>query len=198
MKAVSIVVAAWAMLLGPSVACADTAVPARGKPDAADQPLAVAIPAPELLTLDQAKQRYPGRLSRVVLDYLTIMDDVVNRDKQPAIPADAWEPLGRLIDRDRFRRVGNFGVRNDWPSYAQLLTRWANSSWWKGYIWRLREVPGKDGQPSLVYLESEERSSKAHPVRDDGDYSKLASIAVYEIDANNRIVGLYVYDQRPL
>ena len=152
----------------------------------------------DLLSLEEAKERYRGALANVVLRYLTVMDRVVNKDKQPPITPADWEPLGDLVDRQKFRRVGNYGVKNDWDSYKELLTRWANGSWWKGYIWRVREVPGSAGEPSLVYMETEERSNPDHPVQDDGDYSTLASIAVYEIDENNKIVRLHVYDQRPL
>jgi hypothetical protein len=151
-----------------------------------------------LLSLGQAKQHYNGRLSKVVLEFLTVMDRVVNQPKQPTMTAAAWAPLGQLVDREKFRRVGNYGVRNDWPSYSGLLTQWSNSSWWKGYIWRLREVPDRVGRGGLVYLESEERSNRRHPVREDGDYATLASIAVYEIDGNGKITRLHVYDQRPL
>ncbi|MEO5587917.1 MAG: hypothetical protein ABIQ81_09545 [Novosphingobium sp.] len=167
------------------------------KPTAAS-PAAVAIPPRQLLTLDEAKRQPNGPLSQKVLAFLTVMDRVVNKPKQPAITAADWEPLGDLVDRQKFRRVGNFGVRNDWPSYAGLLTQWANYSWWKGRIWRLREVPAADGKSGLVYLESEERSNQKHPVADDGDYSTLASIAVYEIDRDGKITALWVYDQRPL
>lgn len=185
------VVGATATLLTPSVVHAETVAPARPTQGAE-------VTREKLLTLDEAKRQYRGPLSRRVLEFLTVMDRVVNKDKKPALTTDDWEPLGRLIDRDKFRRVGNFGVKNDWSSYSQMLTRWANSSWWKGYIWRLREVPSSAGRPGLVYLESEERSSQKHPVRVDGDYRKLASIAVYEFDSKGRIVGLHVYDQRPL
>lgn len=152
----------------------------------------------EMLTLEQAKERYDTPLTRVVLNWLTVMDSIVNRDKQPTISPADWEPLGDLADRERFRRVGNYGVKNDWESYKQLLAQWANHSWWKGYIWRVREVPGTNGDPSLVYMETEERSNASHPVNEDGDYETLASIAVYEIDGDNRISRLHVYDQRPL
>ena len=151
-----------------------------------------------LLSLEDAKRAHHGPLARIVLEFLTVMDRVVNKDKQPAITKADWEPLGALIDRKRFRRVGNYGVRNDWDSYAQLLTDWANGHWWKGYFWRIREVPASPGQPGLVYLETEERSNPTHPVRDDGDYTTLASIAVYEIDENNKISDLRVYDQQAL
>ncbi len=42
----------------------------------------------------------------------------------------------------------------NWKEYVDLLVRWANSSWWQGYIFRLREVPACEGQPGLVYLET--------------------------------------------
>jgi hypothetical protein len=148
-----------------------------------------------LLTLEEAKAHYQGPLCQRVLAFLTVMDQVVNKDKQPAITTADWAPLGQLLDRPKFRRVGNYGVRNDWDSYAELLTAWANSHWWKGYIWRMREVPAAPGQPGLVYLETEERSSPHHPVRDDGDYDTLASIAVYEIDGEGKVTDLRVYDQ---
>jgi hypothetical protein len=150
-----------------------------------------------LLNLAEAKQTYSGRLSGVVLEFLTVMDRVVNQPKEPRMTPAAWAPLGELVDQEKFRRIGNYGVRNDWPSYAGLLTMWSNSSWWKGYIWRMTEVPDQDGG-GLVYLETEERSNLQHPVREDGDYSTLASIAVYRIDANGKIIRLHVYDQRPL
>ena len=147
------------------------------------------------LSLEDARTQYRGEHAVIVLDFLEEMESVVNRPKNPAITPADWERLGQFIDRDRFRRVGNFGVRNDWNSYAELLSQWANSSWWKGYIWRLREVPAADGRPALVYLESEERSNGQHPVREDSDYQTLASIAVYEFGPDNKITALHVYDQ---
>lgn len=152
----------------------------------------------ELRSLDEVKQQPHGRLEGTVLDFLTVMDRVVNKEKQPAITVKDWEPLGDLLDRESFRRVGNYGVRNDWPSYSELLTQWANHAWWKGYILRMREVPSEDGRSGLVYLETEERSNSSHPVKEDGDYSTLASIAVYEINRDGKISSLRVYDQRPL
>jgi hypothetical protein len=151
-----------------------------------------------LLSLEQAKERYTGPLVKVVLDWLTVMDRVVNQAKQPAMTEADWEPLGDMANRAEFRRVGNYGVRNDWESYVGLLTQWANMSWWKCYIWRVREVPGSAGRPSLVYMETEERSNRDEPVTEHGAYDKLASIAVYEIDENCKITRLHVYDQRPL
>lgn len=151
-----------------------------------------------LRSLDEVKNEDHGPLPEKVLEFLTIMDSVVNRDKQPAITAEDWAPLGELVDRDKFHRVGNFGEYVSWEEYVDLLVKWANSSWWKGYIFRLREVPATQDQPALVYLESEERSSHDHPVREDGDYSTLPSIAVYQFDEEGKITALHVYDQRPL
>lgn len=151
-----------------------------------------------MLSLEQAKERFQEPLIRIVLEWLSIMDRVVNQPKQPGIPAEQWDDLGKLMDTSKFRRVGNYGVKNDWTSYQQLLTQWANHSWWKGYIWRAREVPGSGDQPSLVYMETEERSNVERPVTEGGEYQTLGSIAVYEFDANRKVTAIHVYDQRPL
>ena len=151
-----------------------------------------------LRSLAEVKKEEHGALSQKVLEFLTVMDAVVNMDKEPPITAEDWAPLGELVDRDNFHRVGNFGEQVNWPQYVDLLVRWANSSWWKGYVFRLREVPATADKPALVYLESEERANREHPVREDGDYSTLASIAVYQFDDQGKITALHVYDQRPL
>ena len=151
-----------------------------------------------LQTLQEVKSEDHGPMSRQVLEFLTVMEGVVNQAKQPPITAEDWAPLGELVDRDKFHRVGNYNEHVNWEEYVDLLVRWANSSWWKGYIFRLRELPATEDQPGLVYLETEERSNQEHPVTEDGDYSILPSIAVYQFDDNGKIVGLRVYDQRPL
>jgi hypothetical protein len=151
-----------------------------------------------LLSLADTKAQHHGPLARKVLDFLTVMDRVVNMPKEPAVTAQDWSPLGELVDRDRFHRVGNFGESVNWEEYTDLLVRWANMWWWKGYIWRLREVPASGNQPGIAYLESEERSNRDHPVRDNGDYETLDSCAAYEFDEAGLITALHVYDQRPL
>lgn len=151
-----------------------------------------------LLSLADTKAQDHGPLARRVLDFLSVMDRVLEMPKDPPVTAEAWAPLGELIDRDKFHRVGNFGESVNWAEYTDLLVRWANFSWWKGYIWRLRELPASEGKPGLVYLESEERSNREHPVRDDGDYETLDSIAVYQFDDAGLITALHVYDQRPM
>jgi hypothetical protein len=152
----------------------------------------------QLLSLADTKARDHTALERKVLDFLTVMDRVLEMPKQPPVTAADWAPLGELVDRERFHRVGNFGEKVNWEEYTDLLVRWANFSWWKGYIWRLREAPASAGQPAVVYLESEERSNRDHPVLEDGDYETLASIAAYEFDEKGLITQLHVYDQRPL
>lgn len=178
-------VGAWAQ---PAPTPHATLIPPRDVPASGTKPL----------SLEEARAYYKGPLSKVVLDFLTVMETVVNKDKQPPITKADWAPLEAMLDTAKFRRVGNFGVRNDWESYSQLLAQWASGNWWKGYIWRMREVPGAAGQPGLVYLESEERSNSKHPVRDDGDYTVFPSIAVYEINDAGKITNLHVYDQRPM
>lgn len=150
----------------------------------------------QLLTIAEAKTRYPGRLSQVVLRYLSIMETAVNKDKASASEAD-WAPLGALLDTGKFHRVGNFAEHMGWAEYSTMLARWAKANWWKGYIWRMSEVPAADGRNGLVYLEAQERSNKEGPVVEGGTHSALESISVYEIDGDDKIVGLHVYDHRP-
>jgi hypothetical protein len=190
-----LIIAAAAALAISATAQAQTGQGSQAKPA---PPREIPASGTRPLSLEEAKLHYSGPASKVVLEFLTVMETVVNKDKQPPITKADWAPLGALIDTAKFRRVGNFGVRNDWDSYSGLLAQWASGNWWKGYIWRMREVPGALGQPDLVYLESEERSNSKHPVRDDGDYNVFPSIAVYEINAAGKITSLYVYDQRPL
>jgi hypothetical protein len=149
-----------------------------------------------LLTIAEAKARYRGRLSQTVLRFLSVMDAVVNKDKATLTEAD-WAQLGGLLDRDRFHRVGNSAEHMGWQGYSALLAGWAKANWWKGYIWRMSEVPGSAGKPGLVYLEAQERSSSSGPVTEGGKTFILESISVYVIDRNNKIVGLHVYDHRP-
>jgi hypothetical protein len=151
-----------------------------------------------LLSLADTRAQAHGPLARKVLDFLSIMDRVVNMPKDPPVTSADWAPLGELVHRETFHRVGNFGETVNWEEYVDLLVRWANFSFWKGYVWRLREAPASAGQPGVAYLESEERSNRAHPVREDGDYETLGSCAAYEFDDNGLITALHVYDQRPM
>lgn len=152
----------------------------------------------EMMSLEQAKERYSTPLTQIVLEWLSIMERVVNQPKQPRIEAEQWNDLAELMDTAQFRRVGNYGVKNDWTSYRELLTQWANHAWWKGYIWRVREVPAFEDEPALVFMETEERSTVEGPVLEHGGYKTLASIAVYEFDSNRKVKAIHVYDQRPL
>jgi hypothetical protein len=153
----------------------------------------VLIPVAEV-----AAQAGHGPLARKTLEFLMTMQRIVNLPKQPAITPADWAPLGELLDREKFHRIGNFGESVNWSEYAELLTRWANSSWYAGYIWRLREAPASPGKPGVVYVESEERSNTEHPVREDGDYQTLASIGAWQFDDEGLITALHIYDQRPM
>ena len=145
-----------------------------------------------LTTVAAACAQPQGPLARKVLDFLTVMERVVNSDKEPAVTPAAWAPLGELLDTAAFFRVGNYGEQVGWEEYAELLTRWANSAWWRCYIWRIHELPG------FAVLEAEERSNSAGPVTEAGPYHTLDSCCVYEFDEAGKVRGLYVYDQRPL
>jgi hypothetical protein len=133
-----------------------------------------------------------GPLSAIVFRWLEIMEDVVNRPKGENVSAKEWAPLAALVDTASFERIGNYGEQVNWEDYVTLLAMWANSSWWKGRIWRIWEVPG------FVFCETEERSRPDAPVDDSGGYHALNSFCVYEFDENSRVRHLYIYDQRPL
>jgi len=146
-----------------------------------------------LKTVQEFKARGDhGPLTKVVLDCLEIMENVVHRPKEPPITEKDWAPLAALVDVANFERIGNFAEEVRWDDYMKLLVRWANSSWWRSYIWRIWEVPG------FAFLEGVERSNPTGPVSDKGGYHALNSFCVYEFTANNKIKNLYVYDQRPL
>ena len=86
------------------------------------------------------------------------METVVNKDKQPPITKADWAPLEAMLDTAKFRRVGNFGVRNDWESYSQLLAQWASGNWWKGAFHEFAPAYAvfelyKDGSSSRQMLE---------------------------------------------
>ena len=59
-----------------------------------------------LLSLEDAKRAHHGPLSRIVLEFLTVMDRVVNKDKQPAITKADFQPslleipFGKFYDFD--------------------------------------------------------------------------------------------------
>ena len=133
-----------------------------------------------------------GALAAKVLDWLEIMEGIVNRPKQPEITVEDWNPLAAMIDLANFDRIGNYGEQIQWADYVKLLVMWANSSWWQGRIWRMWEVPG------FAFCETEERSSHVGPVREGGPYNALNSFCVYEFDDQGRVRHIYIYDQRPL
>jgi hypothetical protein len=147
-------------------------------------------------TVPELKRQSLGVRAAIVVEMLAVMERVVNQDKSVPVTAADWAPFAALVDEQRFHRVGNFGEEVDWSAYLNLLVGWANHGWFEDHVWRLREIPATADEPALVLIESEERSRIEGPVNE-GPYTTLASAAVYEFDAADRIVGLHVYDQRP-
>jgi hypothetical protein len=146
-----------------------------------------------LRTIQQFKaEGNHGPLTRIFIDFIEAMENAVNRPKTPKVTAEAWEPLARLVEKESFSRVGNYGEEVDWDEYLRLLVWWSNSSWWRGRIWRVWEVPG------FVISEAEERSSTEGPVNEESAYHSLNSICVYQFNEQRKITNLYIYDQRPL
>ncbi len=145
-----------------------------------------------LTTVDAMLAREQGPLTRKVLEFLKVMERIVNAPKDPPMTPADWAPLGELLDTQAFFRVGNFGEQVGWEEYTQLLTRWGNSAWFQCMVWRIHET--KD----CAILEAEERSSTEGPVNEAGPYNTLNSCTVYHFDAAGKVKGLFVYDQRPL
>jgi hypothetical protein len=133
-----------------------------------------------------------GPLTRIVIEFIEAMENAVNRPKSPAVTAEAWEPLAKLVDKENFSRIGNYGEEVDWNEYLRLLVWWSNSSWWRGRVWRVWEVPG------YAFFEAEERSSSTGPVNEAGEYHSLNSFCVYQFNEQKKITNLFIYDQRPL
>src|SRR5688572_18777710 len=103
MRTILAIAAGAAMIVG-TPACAQATAATIKPGEVFDEPL---------LTIEQAQARYPGRLSQVVLRYLSVMERTVNKDKQSVTEAD-WAPLGALLDQGRFHRVGNFAEHMGW------------------------------------------------------------------------------------
>ena len=125
-----------------------------------------------------------GPLSRIVLEYGTIMKRIIDHDsKQPGFNVDGWAELAAMVDTKNFVRVGNFLEVVNWDEYAEMLTNWAIGSQWEFSFRRITEVG------NVVFQELEERS------RFGDQRSVVNSVSVYEFDETNKIRHLAIYLQ---
>ena len=73
-----------------------------------------------LTTIQHAMAQQHGPLGRLVLDFLAVMERIVNNDKQTKVTPEDWAPLGVFMDTEKFFRVGNYGEKVHWPEYSTL------------------------------------------------------------------------------
>jgi hypothetical protein len=127
-----------------------------------------------------------GALSRTVLDFEAELRRLVKAAKTAGFTSANWAPLAEFIAVDEFERVGTWLEVMDWDQYAAFLTQWAGASMgFETTVRRVSEVPG------LVYLEIEERHTRADGV------AVVNSLSVYEFNAAGKIRHLDVYLQQP-
>lgn len=135
--------------------------------------------------IDDVIGTHSGR-PRAVLEYSQFMKRMVNAAKQSGFTAEAWQGLERLVDTEKFQRIGNFKEVMDWHQYTEFLTAWAASSEWDCSFKRITE------HGNVVFLELEERS-KTGPHE-----SVVNSLSVYEFDDSGKIHHIDVYLQMSL
>lgn len=125
-------------------------------------------------------------LSKIVLQYSDIHDELVKRAKEPGFTIADWAPLAELVDVETFQRVGTFREQIDWAQYTQMLTEFAGAASWEGTFKAISEFPDR------VFLELEERIS-----RPDGECDVINSVSVFRFNAARKITRLDIYMQSP-
>lgn len=122
-----------------------------------------------------------GPLTRVVLDYVQTMEEIVPTVAGP----EDWAPLAEFVAVDDFERVGTFLEVQSWSEYTAMLTQWAGAiATFETTVRRISEVDG------LVYYEVEERHHAGDRV------NVVNSMTVFAFDAKGRIRHLDVYLQQ--
>lgn len=139
----------------------------------------------ELKTIEQARAEAQGPLSQRVLEYSRRFGEILELGgKRPLTNAD-WEPLGELLDKSKFERVGGYNQTMGWNEYLGLLNGFGNASTWQGKVRRITEAPGR------VYLELVESGQR----RDGSGSFVTNTLTVYEFDDQQKLVRLWVYLQ---
>ena len=131
-----------------------------------------------------SSQNFTG-LSRTVLEYGEAFGRLVERLKEPDLPADAWAPLEKLIDTDNFVRQGVFltaAVETiNWQRYKSYITQYAGATHWEATLRHLTEGPNR------VIQELEERNTSS-------GFTHIANtVTAYGFDDKGRVRTLEVY-----
>jgi hypothetical protein len=108
----------------------------------------------------------------------------VNKIKQSSITDADWAPMEELIDVKNYKRMGVFeGAEAEfstWQEYRKIIAQYGGMTDWEGTLRRITEVP------NLVYLELEERNSRA------GVTDVSNTVTIYEFKAD-KLIKLDVY-----
>jgi hypothetical protein len=140
----------------------------------------------ELKTIEQAQAEAPGPLAQRVLEYGRRFGQVLGlASERPLTDAD-WEPLGELLDKGRFERIGGYNQAMGWSEYLGLLNGFAGVSTWQAKVRRITEASGR------VYLELVESGQR----RDGSSSFETNTLTVYEFDEAQKLVRLWVYLQQ--
>lgn len=131
-----------------------------------------------------SSEKFTG-LSRKVLEYSEAFARLVERLKEPNFPADAWEPLEKLIDTEKFVRQGVFLTAKvetiGWQTYKSYITQYAGATHWEATLHHLTEGPNR------VIQELEERNTIS-------GFTHIANtVMAYGFDDKGRVKSLEVY-----
>jgi hypothetical protein len=94
-----------------------------------------------------------------------------------------WDPLGKFIAVNEFKRVGAYLEEMDWKEYCQFLTDWAGGTRFEMTVFRITEAG------PVVIQEIEERHYRGE------DFIRKNVVAIYAFNADNKIVHLDIYEQ---
>ena len=122
-----------------------------------------------------------GPLTQCVYDFIATQTKVM--EKGVSSPSD-WDPLTRLVDPERFERVGAYLEVLNWTEYKDFLTRWmAGGTRFEMTEFHISEIG------NTVFQEIEERHHRG------GEFIRKNVVAIYRFDDQNRLFHLDIYEQ---
>lgn len=132
-----------------------------------------------------AAERYSG-LSRKAIDYGLFQKRIMDRARGRAngYTPDEWQGLRELVTDD-FERIGTFKEVMTCDQMIEFLQKWSPTADWEGSFKRVSEYD------NVVVLELEER------VKDEGEWTAVNTVSVYEFTQDGKLRHLDVYIQSP-
>ncbi len=122
-----------------------------------------------------------GPLMQCVRDFTDAQRRVM--EAGVSVPSD-WDPVARLVDTEKFRRVGAYLEELDWHDYTKFLTGWLSGGTRFEYDEFVISEVG-----NTVFQEIEERHWRGD------EFIRKNVIAVYRFDEQKRLVHLDIYEQ---